>query len=636
MQQGSQEFGKGGLQELEELLRKPLSPEQFYRGYLEVLARMSGMRGGHLWILQGREFVPLGGSDRGPLLYDTDNEQRAFVLEQITKCAARQETMLADAKGDPDGSKNLSPFQLAFTPLLFGRGGGAVQGAQVTWWTPATINGKSGHVEVLDACADYAARIMRSQKLDSMAQISAQLQQMTLFLAELTGATDLESLAVVVANRAREIVGCERAALIYVESDGALRIGSISNVPSPDPRSAVGRTLVQLADSARSGGLPAIFRKANEKTEEKGDLSDYFYHSHMEEIMVLAIQTPGKPLCGLLLLESARTGHFENARQQSASAIAAQAAGMLSATLSAEQIPFRKHLLRLAAWRQLPHAERKSWMLRRIWIPAAAVLLIALLPLQFQVSGDAKVVPRERAIAVAEAEGRIVRVAVRDGQPVKKNDVLLEVDNSEARKQLEIAVQEEARLQAEADRLMSLNERAAAQIASLQLDRARKEKKYREEALAKTLVRSPIDGIIMTPDLSNRQGDAVQPGNQLAMVGDPESWNLEISLPETDIAVLLKRLQSGAEVPVSYLLNSLPQKRLQATISGTDAVSSASEVLSGRNVFRVTVPLPQNAEFASLFRAGYTGRARLTIGRRPLIYLTTRRFINWARTNVLF
>ena len=632
MDQAKSGFTEGGISELDELLRQPLSPEQFYRGYLEVLSKLSGLRGGHLWMLQGREFVPLGGSDRKDLLYDTDEEQKSFVLEQIGRCAARQQTLVVGASAEG----NRCAHQLSFTPLLFGRGGGAVQGAQVSWWIPGTIHGTSEHISVLDACGVYAARIMRSQKLESMSQISDQLQQMTLFLAEITGATDLESLAVVVANRAREIVGCERAALIYVESDGALRISSVSSVPSPDPRSAVGRTLLQLADSARSGGLPAIFRKANEKTEEKGDLSDYFYHSHMEEVMVLAIQPPGRPLCGLLLLESARTGHFENSRQQTASAIAAQAAGMLLATLFAEQIPFRRHLLRLAAWRQLPHAEKKRWMLRRIWIPAAAALVVAILPLQFQISGDARVVPRERAIVVAEAEGRIVRVTARDGKPVKKNDVLLEIDSSETRKQLEIAVQEEARLQAEADRLMTLNERAAAQIATLQLDRARKEKKYCEEALAKTSVRSPIDGIIMTPDLATRQGDAVLPGTQLAMVGDPTSWNLEISLPETDIAVLLKRLQSGAQIPVTYLLNSLPQRRLQAIISDTDAVSSASEVMSGRNVFRVTVPLPQDAEFASLFRAGYTGRARLTIGRRPLIYLTTRRFVNWARTHVLF
>ncbi len=627
---------RGGIRELEELLRQPLSPEQFYRGYLDVLTRISGMRGGHLWLLQGREFVPLGGSDHKDLLYDTNAGQKSFVLDQIGRCAARQETIVVPAAGSNTGEGNRCPFQLAFTPLLVGRGGGAVQGAQVTWWAPGTINGASDHTKVLDACGAYAARIMKSQKLESMSQISDQLQQMTLFLAELTSATDLEALAVTVANRAREIVGCDRAALLFVESDGALRIGSISNVPAPDPRSAIGRTILQLGDSARSGGLPAIFRKASEKTEEKGDLSDYFYHSHMEEVMVLGIQPPGRPLCGLLLLESKRSGHFAAARQQSATAIAAQAGGMISTTLSAEQIPFRKQLLRLAAWRQLPPEEKKRKLRRRLWIPAAIILGITLLPLKFEISGDARIMPRHRALAVAEVEGRILRVTASDGVPVKQGDVLIEIDDAEQRKQLDIAVQEEARLQAEADRLMALNERTAAQVAGFQLERARRERQYREDNVAKTAVRSPIDGIVMTPDLSSRQGDAVVPGAQLALVGDPASWNLEVGLPEADVALLLRRLQRGEEVPVRYLLNSLPHRSLEARIVGSDVVSSSSEVQEGRNLFRVTVPLPEDPEFATLFRAGYTGRARLSIGRRPLAYLATRRFINWIRTNVLF
>lgn len=622
--------------QLEELLKSPISPEQFYRSYLDILARMRGFCGGHLWLLQGREFVPLGGSELKTVLYDTDAGQKAFILEHLRRCAATEKTVMVPSSGEPGEERNKCRFSLVFTPMLVGRGAGATQGGQVTWWTPEMIGKESDLSEVLDACSAYAARVMRSQKLESMAQISDQLQQMTLFLAEIGAAADLESLAVAVANRAREIVGCDRAALIYIESDGALRIGAISNVPAPDPRSSVGRTILQLADGARSGGLPAIFRKASEKTEEKGDISDYFYHSNMEEVMVLGVQSSNQPICGLLLFESTRSGFFEASKQQSASAIATQAAGMLALNLSAEQIPFRKQLQRLAAWRQLPPTDKKRWLLRRLWVPAAAVTLLALLPLKFQLSGEARILPRDRAIAVAETEGRIVNVKVRDGERVKKDDVLLQIDNAEARKQLDIAVEEESRLRAEADRLMSLNERAAAQVANLQLERARKEKKYREDALGKTLVRSPIDGIIMTPDLSSRQGDAVVPGSQLAMVGNPLSWNLEVSLPESDVAILLRRLQMGEDVPVIYLLNSLPNRRLSATVRGSDSISSASEVVAGRNVFRVIVPLPDDPEFASLLRSGYSGRARLTIGRRPLVYLTTRRFVNWVRTNVLF
>jgi len=626
----------GKIRELEELLQQALSPEQFYQGYLAVLTRLTGLRGGHLWMLQGREFVPLGGSNRKDLLYDTDPAQQAFILEGIGRCAARQETITAEAAVHGETEGNRCPFQLAFTPLLVGRGGGAVQGAQVTWWEPGTINTRSDHSAVLDACGAYAARLMRSQKLESMSQISDQLQQMTLFLTEMTGSTDLESLAVVVVNRARETAGCDRAALLLTEPDGALRVGAISNVPSPDLRSAIGRTILQIGDSARTGGLPAIFRKAGEKTEERGDLSDYFYHSHMEEVMVLALQPKDRPLCGLLLLESKRSGHFAAAQQQAAATLAAQASGVIATTLGAEQIPFRRLLLRWAAWRRLPPAEKRRLLKRRLWIPAAALLGVAMLPLRFEVSGDARVMPRERAMAVTEVEGRIMKVPVKEGSPVKQGDVLAEIDDAEQRKQLDIAIQEEARLQAEADRLMALNERAAAQVASLQLERARRERRYRQDKLAKSVVRSPIDGIVMTPDLVSRQGDAVVPGAQLAMVGDPSAWDLQIGLPEADVAVLLRRLQNGPEVPVRYLLKSLPHRKLEARLAGSETVSAAAEVQAGRNLFRVTVPLPDDPEFASLLRAGYTGRARMTIGRRPLAYLATRRFINWIRTNVLF
>jgi hypothetical protein len=122
----------------------------------------------------------------------------------------------------------------------------------------------------------------------------------------------------------------------------------------------------------------------------------------------------------------------------------------------------------------------------------------------------------------------------------------------------------------------------------------------------------------------------------LALVGDPSAWELEIHIPEGDIAEVLKRLQSGGTIPVRYLLASLPGKKFQARISGDAEVSAASEVVAGKNIFKAVVPVELDGPDASLMRAGYTGRARLEMGRRPLIYTATRRFFNWLRTHVLF
>jgi hypothetical protein len=140
----------------------------------------------------------------------------------------------------------------------------------------------------------------------------------------------------------------------------------------------------------------------------------------------------------------------------------------------------------------------------------------------------------------------------------------------------------------------------------------------------------------MTTDLQSRQGDAVSRGTQLAIVGDPNSWELEVGIPETNVAELLMRLHSGKPAPVRYVLNALPHREFKAEVTGEECIASSSSVVAGKNIFRVLVPLPEDPAYAALFRAGYTGRARIGVGYRPLVFISTHRFINWIRTHVLF
>jgi biotin carboxyl carrier protein len=612
------------------LLRQPLSPEQFYRGYLDILLREFPAKGAHLWLAQGAEFVPLGGSDLGPLKYETDPARKDFLHAKMREAADKQRTEAVAAESE-DG------LGLTITPLLHGRGGGAVQGVQVCWWDRQAAAGlANGTLHLLDEFGSQCAQMMRSQRLESMSQLSGQLQLMSHFLTELAGAQDLAGAAATVTNRAREAVECDRCSLLVVRPGGALEVAAISNVPSADARSTVARTMVQMVEHAKTAGMPAVFRKASEKTEEKGDLSDYFYHSKMQEVLVLPLQPPGCEMVGSVLFESETAGFFDQNRVTLASSVAAQACVPVRTILLREQMPLHGIMEKIAVWRRQPAHEKKNWLRRRLWIPAAVLLVIALFPVRMQLNGTAKVLPRERALVVAEAQGRVAKVLVTEGAAVKKGDALLELDDTELRKRLEIARQEESRLQAEADRLLLQNERAAAQVAQLAFKRAEHEREYHEDQLRLATLRSPLDGVVMTPDLRSRQGDAVQPGSQLAMVGNPASWDLEVNLPEGDVALLLDRLDKRDAVPVRFKLASLPHRTFHAELSKSENVASASEVVEGKNVFRVLVPLPADEGQGQSFRAGYTGRARFDVGYRPLFYSAMRRFFNWLRTAVLF
>jgi len=620
------------LRALEELLQQPLSPEQFYRGYLDILLREFPAKGAHLWIAQGVEFAPLGGSDLGPLEYEADAMRKDFIHAKMREVADKQCSEAVIAEPEKHGG-----LALTITPLLHGRGGGAVQGMQVCWWDRQAAPGlANGVLNLLDEFGSRCARMMRSQRLESMSQLSGQLQLMSHFLTELAGAQDLEAVASTVANRARETLACDRCSLLVVKPGGELKVEAISNVPAADARSTMARTMVQIVEHARKGTMPALFRKANEKTEERGDLSDYFYHSKMQEVLVLPLQPPGSEMVGAILFESERTGFFDQNKATMASSVAAQACVPVRTLLLKEQMPLQKWMEKIAVWRRRPVHEKKDWLRKRLWIPAAILLAIMLFPVRMQLTGTAKVLPRERALAVAETQGRVARVLAAEGAQVKKGDALLELDDTELRKRVEIARKEESRLQAEADRLLLQNERAAAQVAQLALERAEREREYHEGQMKLATIRSPLDGVVMTPDLRSRQGDAVQPGSQLAMIGDPVSWDLEVNLPESDVALLLERVERSGPVPVRFKLASLPQRTFNAELAESANVASAAEVVEGKNTFRVLVPLPANEDYGQYFRAGYTGRARFDVGYRPLFYSAMRRFFNWMRTSVLF
>ena len=622
------------VRELQELLHSPISPEQYYRRYLQLLTgSLPGLAGAHLWILQGRDFVPLGGSDREPLLYDKDQAQKNFLDSLMRTAASRQETVVAAAAADG----NHCAQTLAVTPLLYGKGGGAVQGAQICWWEKSHSKQDAESAgRLLDVFAALCAQMVRAQRLESMSQLSGQLQLMTQFLGELSTSQDAKTLAITVVNRAREAAECDRCAMITVRPGPRFALEAISNVPAADPHSTTARTLLQLAEHARNTGLPALFRKASEKTEERGDLSDYFYHSHMQEALVVGLRQPGEELDGLLVLESAHLNFFDQARNNVISSLVTQAAVPLHTALLREQIPFRNWLEKIARWRRLPPEEKKKWKRQRLWIPAAAIALVAFFPVRLQFTGEAKLLPQERALAVAQVEGRVVEILAAVGDTLSKGQPLAQLDDTELRKQYEIAAQEETRLKAEADRLLSLNERTAAQVAQLALQRARREKEFHKGRLDLAVIRSPIDGVVMTPELRSRQGDALQPGSQLALIGSPSAWDLEISLRETDVAAVLVRLHEGREVPVRFKLAAIPQKTFTTNLGDPANVAAASEVVSGQNTFRIVLPLPGDPEYDALFRAGYTGRARLVMGYRPFAYNVLRRFFNWTRTTIFF
>jgi multidrug resistance efflux pump len=130
-------------------------------------------------------------------------------------------------------------------------------------------------------------------------------------------------------------------------------------------------------------------------------------------------------------------------------------------------------------------------------------------------------------------------------------------------------------------------------------------------------LRSPIDGIVITPDLQNVAGKHLDAGTSFAQVLDLSSAIVQVAVPERDTALL----NIGQNAAIK--LDSYPQRTWRGQIS---LVSPEAHASDGERTFAVEVPI---ANTDASLRSGMTGRAKISMGWRPAGYVLLRRPALW-------
>jgi multidrug efflux pump subunit AcrA (membrane-fusion protein) len=130
--------------------------------------------------------------------------------------------------------------------------------------------------------------------------------------------------------------------------------------------------------------------------------------------------------------------------------------------------------------------------------------------------------------------------------------------------------------------------------------------------------RSPIDGVVVTPDLQNLSGRRLDAGNPFAQVLDLSSAIVQVAIPERDLALM----KPGEEVAIK--LDSYPQRTFRGRVS---IVSPEAKLGDGDRTFNVEVPISNND---AILRAGMTGRGKVSLGWHAAGYVMLRRPALWT------
>jgi putative peptide zinc metalloprotease protein len=151
--------------------------------------------------------------------------------------------------------------------------------------------------------------------------------------------------------------------------------------------------------------------------------------------------------------------------------------------------------------------------------------------------------------------------------------------------------------------------------------RAEAERNRLEGEIARLAVIAPHGGVVMTPRLSEKAGEYVEPGDLIAEIHALDRLTAEIHLSERDIG----EVQLGQ--PVALRLRAYPSRTFRGAVTRIAGAAADSGWLAERTV-RVEVDLPNDAR---LLRPRMTGYARIHLGDRRAVDVLTRRVRRYIR-----
>lgn len=281
-------------------------------------------------------------------------------------------------------------------------------------------------------------------------------------------------------------------------------------------------------------------------------------------------------------------------------------------------------------------AGKTPW-LKRASRPAAVLRLVRNLilvaglgiglawPVPLTTLAPAEVVAVDPFLVRAPIEGVIERFHIRPNQPVKAGQLLFEFDATALKSKRDIArstlsvASEEYRQAAQqavtADKgklEMALTRGKVAEHAA--------EARYAESMLNRIQVTAPKDGVAIFTEASDWVGHAVNLGERVIEIADPEQVELLVRLPVADAIAL----EPGARVKL--FLATAPQAPLSATVR---YATYRAEVMPDNTVaYRVKATF---ADGQKRPRIGLTGTAKLYGERMPFVYYVLRRPLAVAR-----
>ena len=473
---------------------------------------------------------------------------------------------------------------------------------------------------LLTNLCDTASNALHNASL-LMAERKVEILEMLVTIShEITSTLNLERVLQTIVNAPQAVIPYERAG-VALDRGGKYKLSAVTGLTQVDadaPEISAFNDVLRWA--MLSEEVVHVRQHGSEisaaREETRAKFQSYFEASGMRAFYAIPL-TDDAGRVGVLGLESADPDFLSSAHLEILQVLAGQATVALRNAQMYREVPFISVLQPVLAKKRKFMAMGKRRRVLMYAAAAAVLLLLVAVPLPLRVDGDAVAAPVRSAQIQPEVEGVVSRVYVRQGDHVADNQVIADLADWEARSALAQAESKYGTVVLQMNRSLAMNDGSEAGIHRIQADFWQSEVARDRELLEKMRLRSPIDGLVATPNVENLVGRRLQHGDTFAEIVDTSRAIVDVAVDDTDSGLL----RAGSRASIK--LNGFPTRIFRGEVM---VVSPRGVVKDDSRVFfaRVLLPNPDGA-----IRAGMEGRGKVRVGWYPAGYVLFRKPLLW-------
>ena len=432
-------------------------------------------------------------------------------------------------------------------------------------------------------------------------------------------------MAQVLADKARAALGAQRVSVGLVKR-GKIHVTAISGEDMVDKRSNIVRLMQAAQTEVMISGEAGRYDRTAPDAERAEQLSRSPQHERLSRMgdCDVAYSVPlrkGEDLVAVWTFEFSHEALSAEARQV-IDVTSGQVGPIVHLALENHRGVLKRVTDGLKWGAQWVFGKEHPWRKTA----GAAICLVALFAIfgkiAFNISGSCRLAPSQIQVYAAPFDTTISAAPVKPGDSVKKGQAVVEFDKEELELQLR-AAQSDA-TSAEKKLSTYLAQEKMPEYAETKAALAAQQAKIEilQGRLVRTVLTADTAGVVINGDLRQDIGRSVQMGQELLQVAPLGVLLLEMQIDQGDVG-FVKAGQSG-----SFTTKAAPDTTIQFKVT---AVRPMPEVRTGGSYF-IAEAMVENAE--GVLSPGMEGAAKIKVGRGKVIWVVSRKIVNWLRLHL--